>query len=120
MGSIEVSMTPGMRTRPILFIQVEVEFNRRENRVVHLGKRRGEHVEDRRTWRGLFPRKNGQESVALRLVRVIDAAECQATQIDVAEMPLVDLDRGHRPAVAMGRQRIELTGTPEVAVAVGD
>ena len=93
----------------------------------------------RRAGRGLFPRQYGQESVALRLVRVIGdyderlavaemnrpgpsehAAECQATQIDVAEMPLVDLDRGHRPAVAMGWQRIELTGTPEVAVAVGD
>src|SRR5271165_852779 len=119
--------------------QVEIEFNRRENRVVHLGERWGEHVEDRRARRGLVPREYGQERVALRVVRVVaddderlavsemnrpgpseHAAERQATQIDVSEMPLVDLDRGHRPAVAMGRQRIELTGTPEVAVAVGD
>ena len=119
--------------------QVEVEFDRRENRVVHLGEGWGEHVEDRRAGRGLLPRQNGQECVALRVVRVIaddderlavaemnrpgpseHAAECQATQIDLAEMPLVDLDRGHRPAVAVGRQRIELTWTSEVAVAVGD
>ena len=29
----------GDATRPILFLQIEVDFNRRENRVVHLGER---------------------------------------------------------------------------------
>jgi hypothetical protein len=48
----------------------------------------------------------------------VDGSE--SIEPDIAEMALIDPPTDDRTAIAVGRQRIELTRATEIAIAVGD
>src|SRR5207248_3939315 len=50
----------------------------------------------------------------------IKVERAKAVQADIAEIAFVDLERHHRAAVAVLRQRVELAGAAVVAVAIDE
>jgi len=118
---------------------IPLEGDRPKLRLMHLCEGRREDVEDRRSRLGLAAAQDGEQRLALRVVRSfvddrLDLAiaevdrsgpgderrEAKAGQVRVLKMALVDLHGDDCTAIAIGRQRIELARAPEGAVAVGD
>src|SRR5512139_47153 len=119
-------------------IDVELEMDRPEDRLVDAVDDGREHVEDGRAGLRLLAGQDREDRAALRLVgTLVDHHEGFAAALmdrlgpgehpgpgetverNFAEMAFVDAHRRHRAAMAVCGKRIELAGTSPVAVAIG-
>jgi hypothetical protein len=118
-------------------INVHVKIDWSKYWFVQFLKRRREHLEDRGAWLGVLPGDNAQQCRALRLtcpfvdddrrlpLTLVNRSrplqygdEPQPIEPRVAVATFVDLHADDGPAVAVGRQSIELAWTAVAAVAI--
>jgi len=118
-------------------LDVELEIDVGNDRIVESIAGRGEHLEDGRAGLRVLAAQNAQERCALsgrcaavndmdafafafmdRPGPAKDAARTESVEPRRAVITLLDVEHGKAMAMAMGRQRVELAGAAIVAIAV--
>src|SRR5579863_551462 len=118
-------------------VDVHGEINVCENRIVDFRQHREVHLEVGRAGPGVLPTHDAQQAIALRVIGapvdngyrravahmdrsriLVYAGDPQPVELRAAVKALIDLNSYYGPAVAVGRQGVELTRTTVGAIAV--
>src|SRR6266536_3267185 len=119
-------------------IDVDLEIDLAENRLMDLHERRGEHVENRCSRLGILTTQNPEQRLPLRSIGPLvdddrgltpalvngtrpfeDRRNLEAVESRTPVMAGIDLHADYRPAGSVRGQSVELAGTAVGAIAIG-